>query len=94
MECRDQALSKDRHCWPATEVNVKGGVKEETMKKFICIAVAFMLMLILIGCFATMTPEERKETYDLRGSVGNQPFIGSTGGLDSRGLFYAPVTMY
>ena len=71
------------------------------MKKFICSAVALMLMLIFIGCSATMTPEqrkelydERKETYDLRGSVGNQPFVGGTGGLDSRGLFNAPIDMY
>jgi len=48
------------------------------MKKFIFIIVAFMLMLIFIGCFATMTPEQRKETYDLRGSVGNSPFVGGT----------------
>ncbi len=55
------------------------------MKKFICIAVAFMLMLIFIGCSATMTPEERKELYegrgggsDLSGSVGNMPLVGST----------------
>jgi len=48
------------------------------MKKFIFIIVAFMLMLIFIGCFATMTPEQRKETYDMRGSVGNSPFVGAT----------------
>ena len=52
--------------------------KEEMMKKFIFIIVAFMLMLIFIGCFATMTPEQRKETYDMRGSVGNSPFVGAT----------------
>ena len=62
-------------------------IKEETMKKFICIAVAFMLMLIFIGCSATMTPEQRKETYDLRGSVGNQPFVGDPNNLDARGMF-------
>jgi len=61
--------------------------KEETMKKSICIAVAFMLMLIFIGCSATMTPEQRKETYDLRGSVGNQPFVGDPNNLDARGMF-------
>jgi len=48
------------------------------MKKFIGTAVAFMLMLMFFGCFATMTPEERKETYDLRSSVGNSSFVGST----------------
>ena len=63
---------------------MKSGVKEETMKKFICIAVAFMLMLILIGCFVTMTSEERKETYDLRKNVGNEPFVGSTSPFDRR----------
>jgi len=54
---------------------VKSGVKEETMKKFISITVAFMLMLIFIGC-AAMTPEERKERYDLRSNVGSSPFVG------------------
>jgi hypothetical protein len=66
------------------------------MKKFICIAVALMLMLIFIGCSATMTPEQRKElyedrkeTYDLRGSVGNQPFVGDPNNLDARGMMKA-----
>ncbi len=51
-----------------------------------------MLMLILIGCSATMTPEERKElygerkgSYDLRTTVGYQPFVGGNS-LDARGL--------
>jgi hypothetical protein len=66
-----------RHCWPTTEVKVKSGVKEEPMKKFIYVTVALMLVLILIGCFATMTPEQRKETYDLRKEVGEEPFVGS-----------------
>ena len=66
------------------------------MKKFIFIIVAFMLMLIFIGCSATMTPEQRKklyedrkETYDLRGSVGNQPFVGDPNNLDARGMMKA-----
>ena len=66
------------------------------MKKVICIAVGFMLMLIFIGCSATMTPEQRKElyedrkeTYDLRGSVGNQPFVGDPNNLDARGMMKA-----
>ena len=59
------------------------------MKKFIYITVAFMLMLIFIGCFATMTPEQRKETYDLRSSVGNQPFVGDPNNLDARGMMKA-----
>ena len=87
MEFRDQASCKDRHCWPATEVNEKSGVKEETMKKFICIAVAFMLMLMFIGCSATMTSEQRKDTYDLRKNVGNEQFVGSVNNLDARGMF-------
>ncbi len=62
------------------------------MKKFICIAVALMLMLIFIGCSATMTPEQRKELYeerketDLRSVVGNQPFVGDPNNLDARGM--------
>jgi len=62
------------------------------MKKFICITFAFMLILILIGCSATMTPEERKElygerkgSYDLGTTVGYQPFVGGNS-LDARGL--------
>jgi hypothetical protein len=55
------------------------GVKEEMMKKSIYITVVFMLMLIFIGCFATMTPDQRKELYDLRENVGNKPFVGSVG---------------
>ncbi len=65
--------------------------KEEKMKKFICITFVIMLISILVGCSATMTPEERKELYterkgpDLRGTVGYQPFVGGNS-LDSRGL--------
>ena len=55
------------------------------MKKFIYITVAFMVMLVFIGC-ATMTPEERKETYDLRKDVGNSQFVGSSNNLDARGM--------
>ena len=61
------------------------------MKKLICITVVFMLMLTFFGCAATMTPEERKEMYDLRGSVGDKPFVGSPGNLDARGLMVAPI---
>jgi len=59
--------------------------KEETMKKFIYITVAFMVMLVFIGC-ATVTPEERKERYDLRKDVGNSQFVGSSNNLDARGM--------
>jgi len=55
------------------------------MKKFIYITVAFMVMLVFIGC-ATMTPGERKETYDLRKDVGNSQFVGSSNNLDARGM--------
>ena len=55
------------------------------MKKFIYMIVAFMLTLVFIGC-ASMTPEQRKETYDLRSSVGNQPFVGGDKNLDARGM--------
>jgi len=55
------------------------------MKKFIYITVAFMVMLVFIGC-AAMTPEERKEKYDLRKDVGNSQFVGSSNNLDARGM--------
>jgi len=67
---------------------MKCGVKEEKMKKFIYITVAFMLMVIFIGCFATMTPEQRKETYDMRENVGNKPFLGSFSGYSYTGYVY------
>ena len=78
------------HCWPATEVNAKNGVKEETMKKFIYITVVFMLMLISIGC---VTPEQRKErsdsreSYNLTEGVGNKPFVGSPNNPAARDQF-------
>ncbi len=61
------------------------------MKKFIYITVAFMVMLVFIGC-AAMTPEERKETYDLRKDVGNSQFVGSSNNLDARGMM--PMLTY
>jgi len=54
------------------------------MKKFIYITVAFMLMLIFIGC--ATTPEQRKDTYDLRKDVGNSQFVGSTTNRDAVGM--------
>ena len=89
MECRNQAESKDGHCWTATEVNMKTGVKEETMKKLIYITTAFMLMSMFIGCSAMMTPEQHNSTYDLRESMGNQAFVGENAGIahDDLGLF-------
>ena len=47
------------------------------MKKFIYITVAFMLMLISIGCATT---------YDPRKDVGNSQFVGSSNNLDARGM--------
>jgi hypothetical protein len=55
------------------------------MKKFIYTTIAFMLMFIFVGCYATMTSEQRRETYDLRTSVGNSTFVGDAY-TDSRGL--------
>jgi len=55
------------------------------MKKFIYITVIFMLMFIFIGCFVKMTPEQRKETYDMRANVGTSTFVGDAW-TDSRGL--------
>jgi len=54
------------------------------MKKFIYITVAFMLMLIFIGC--ATTPEQRKDTYDLRKDVGNSQFVGSSNNVDAVGM--------
>jgi hypothetical protein len=48
------------------------------MKRLISLIVFLLMVVILIGCFATMTTEQRKETYDLRKSVGNSPFVGDT----------------
>ena len=56
------------------------------MKKFISITVAFMLILIFIGCSSTMTSEQRKELYQerqgggsgLSSTVGDSLFVGST----------------
>ncbi len=62
------------------------------MKKIVYITVVLMVMVIMsIGCSATMTPEEREATYqqrkesDLRQSVGNSQFAGGSP-TDSRGL--------
>jgi hypothetical protein len=52
--------------------------KEEMMKRLISLILFLVVVFIVIGCFATMTPEQRKETYDLRSSVGSSPFVGDT----------------
>jgi hypothetical protein len=64
---------------------------EETMKKFVHITVVFVLMLVFIGC-ASMTPEQRKDTYDMRKEVGNSQFVGSSNNLDARGMM--PMLAY
>jgi len=63
------------------------------MKRFICIPVAFMLMLMFIGCSVTMTPEQRKELYEERGggsglssTVGDSQFVGPTSNRDAVGM--------
>ena len=60
------------------------------MKKFISITVVFILMLICVGC--ATTPEQRKDTYDMRKDVGNSQFVGSTRNLDAKGLM--PMLAY
>ena len=47
------------------------------MKRLISLIVFLMMVFIFMGC-AAMTPEQRKETYDLRKSAGNSPFVGDT----------------
>jgi hypothetical protein len=58
------------------------------MKKFISITVVLLLMLIFVGCFATMSSEERKETYDMRKNVGGSQFVGATS-PESRDLMHS-----
>ncbi len=59
------------------------------MKKFISMAVAFMIMSVFVGC-ATMTQEERKERYDMRKEVGNSQFVGDTDrNFDAKGMMKA-----
>ncbi len=49
------------------------------MKRLISLIVFLMMVVaIFIGCFATMTPEQREETFDMRKSLGNSPFVGDT----------------
>jgi len=68
--------------------------KEEMMKRLIhVIIVAFIFMLLFIGCFATMTPEQRKETYDMRTSVGNSPFVGDANSPNARDLAWYQMNL-
>jgi predicted membrane protein len=66
-------------------------IKEGMMIRFIFITVVLMLILIVTGCFLTMTPEQRKETYDLRESVGNSQFVGDT---SPEARYFADPQMY
>jgi hypothetical protein len=63
---------------PLDDVSQSPNHKEETMKKFIYITVAFILMLISIGCATLM--------YDPRKDVGNSQFVGSSNNLDARDM--------
>jgi hypothetical protein len=49
------------------------------MKRFVCIALSMMLLLLFAGC-ATVgkSEEERKQTYDMRKDVGVKAFVGSS----------------
>jgi len=47
------------------------------MKRLIYLTVVLMIGFICFGC-SGMSAEQRKETYDLRSSVGNSPFVGDT----------------
>jgi len=47
------------------------------MKRLIYLTVVLMIGFICFGC-SGMSAEQRKETYDLRNTVGNQPFVGDT----------------
>ncbi len=60
------------------------------MKKFIYTTVVFMLLLTFVGC--ATTPEQRKDTYDMRKDVGNSQFVGSSKNLDAKGLM--PMLAY
>jgi len=56
------------------------------MKRLIYLTVVLMIGFICFGC-SGMSQEQRKESYDLRSSVGNQPFVGSpTNNIDGRGM--------
>jgi hypothetical protein len=59
--------------------------KEEMMKRLIYLTVVLMIGFICFGC-SGMSAEERKETYDLRKSVGDKPFVGGSS-KDARSLF-------
>jgi hypothetical protein len=60
--------------------------KEEMMKRFMTLILFLMIVFTVIGCFATMSPEERKELYDLQKSVGDKPWVGSFESPEARNL--------
>jgi hypothetical protein len=45
--------------------------EEEKMKRFVCATMGLVLISVFMGCFVTMTPEERKHTYDVRKAEGD-----------------------
>lgn len=47
------------------------------MKRLIYLTVVLMIGFICFGCTG-MSSEQRRESYDLRSSVGNQSFVGAT----------------
>ena len=47
------------------------------MKRLIYLTVVLMIGFICFGC-SGMSAEQRKETYDLRSSAGNAPFVGGS----------------
>jgi starvation-inducible outer membrane lipoprotein len=53
------------------------------MKKLICMAVALMLMFLFSGC--ATAPEQRKDSVDLKQSVGTKHFVGDSS-MDARGM--------
>ena len=60
------------------------------MKRLIYLTVVLMIGFICFGC-SGMSAEQRKETYDLRSSVGDKPFVGGSS-PEARNL--ARVQMY
>jgi len=56
------------------------------MKRLIYLMVVLMIGFICFGC-SGMSAEQRKETYDLRSSVGDQPFVGGSS-PEARNLGY------
>jgi hypothetical protein len=52
------------------------------MKRLISLILFLMMVFLVVGCYASLTPEERKAKYDLSTDYGNKPFIGNAGRSD------------